>query len=54
MVETRIDRRNNTVRWLVNGTQIAIHNINILGERGRTFMPYVEMGTAGNSKEWCT
>lgn len=40
-IETRIDRRNGTARWLVNGVQRSSYNLGILGEIGRMFMPYV-------------
>ena len=51
-MEVRVDRRNKTIRWMVNNQQRARYVHDKLGEENRKLMPYVEMADVGDTIEY--
>ena len=47
-VEVRVDRRNKTIKWIVNNEQRASLVHEMLGNENRKLMPYVEMVNVGD------
>lgn len=50
-VLVEVDRRVKVIRWYVNGSRQAEYTHQILGDRDRVFMPYVEMASHGDLVE---
>ena len=49
MVETVVHLRNNTVQWKVNG---VLQATKAAPKLGKEYVPYVTIGTVGDSVEW--
>lgn len=48
-----MNRNSKTIKWLVNGKQVAIDNsFGGLAEQARIFVPYIELYTPGDILEW--
>jgi len=43
-----VDRKNNRIKWIVDGKERASCSCKILGETGRILMPYVDMRSVGD------
>lgn len=52
IVEIKVDRKKNTIRWLLNNEEKASFVHAMLGEKDRKFMPFVEIFDEGDTIEW--
>lgn len=47
-----MDLSNKTIKWSVDGQQRASHTHDILGDKARSFMPYVDFHGTNDSVEF--